>query len=89
MASFSPPCHGISCRCLGPGTMEGIVAREAEELIQRVEEGVRKSPGAEKFNHNFCKVQTSCFSLNQFFELSCRCSEGTSRELELPGSKTK
>ena len=47
--------------------MEGIVAREAEELIQRVEEGVRKSPGAEKFNHNFCKVQTSCFSLNPFF----------------------
>ena len=47
----------MSYRCLGPGTVEGIVAREAELLIIRVEEGVRRVPGAERFTHSFCQVR--------------------------------
>lgn len=49
-------CVPLLGRCLGPGTVEGIVAREAELLIIRVEEGVRRVPGAERFTHSFCQV---------------------------------
>ena len=57
-----------SSRCLGPGTVEGIVAREAELLIIRVEEGVRRVPGAERFTHSFCQVRHhNCPRLNWGF----------------------
>jgi len=56
LEKYVEECVPLLGRCLGPGTMEEIVAREGEELISRVEEGVRQSPGSEKFSHTFCQV---------------------------------
>ena len=91
-------------RCLGPGTVEEIVAREGEELIlrflktnaendfeaicgltgtlkkfilfiPRVEEGVRQSPGSEKFSHRFCQVKLLCQKNQIFIFYILRCLE--------------
>ena len=87
-------------RCLGPGTVEEIVAREGEELISRflktnaenyfeaicglkkfilliprVEEGVRQSPGSEKFSHRFCQVKLLCQKNQIFIIYILRCLE--------------
>ena len=92
-------------RCLGPGTVEEIVAREGEELISRflktnaenyleaicgltggtlkkfilfiprVEEGVRQSPGSEKFSHRFCQVKLLCQKNQIFIIYISRCLE--------------
>jgi len=49
-------CVRILGRCLQPGTIEVVLARDAGQLIITVEDAVRRMTGTDRFTHTSCKV---------------------------------